>query len=128
MKSIFFVLVLGFASVSQGAFVCTGQSSLGPVTVTLDDHTATVSGAALESPQTFQVSGVYDEVATGLFTAPGFSMSFKNWYGCLQDAVVTTNLRNGQRIGFIGTVKMDKCTGGTTADDLCFPTKPQLSE
>lgn len=119
MKSLFFALVLGFASISQGAIVCEGQSPLGPVTVELTQNSAVIYGAELVGPQTFAVSGAYDEHGSALFTAPGFSMSYQNIYGCIRKAVITTNLRNGKKIGYIGTIQINQCTGGTTADSLC---------
>ncbi len=56
---------------------------------------------------------------TGLITATGLSMKYENHYGCINNAVITANIRAGGS-GYIQSVDVAKCRGGTTPDRICW--------
>ena len=120
MKKLFFILVLMTASISEATMICQGRVLDKAVKIELDQNKVIVSGAELQRAQTFTVSEIYDGHMTSLITAPGFSMSFEDWYGCIHNAIVTTNFRDGDLVGYIGAIRIDQCTGGSTSDNLCF--------
>jgi hypothetical protein len=118
-KSILLALLISCAA--HADIVCKGQSQLGPVQVDIAQNTVTVSGADLSKPVVFTgVTAQYDGHETELMTAPGLAISFKNDYGCIRNAQITTNLRDAtETTGLIEVVSVSVCTGGSTPDNLC---------
>ena len=120
IKSILFVLL--FSGVAQANIICKVKTSMGSAIVDIGDNSVTISGAALPAPQVYSSpSQLWDGHATELITAPGLSISFQNWYGCIHNAEITANFRDSlpNGVGLIEHVHADQCTGGSTPDKLC---------
>ena len=121
------LLVAGFLSQSaMAAIVCTAPTALGGVLkVTLQPRSATVEvkeadGAVSLAQQYAHTTDVWDGHMTGLITAPGLAVRYENQYGCIRNVTITTNVRGGG-IGLIEELHISGCLGGTTPDNLCFP-------
>lgn len=113
-----FLNLLGMQA--HALIVCKAESSMGPVTVQYDSNKKTVSvaGAALDKSQIYaNTVDVWDGHATGLITTRGFAMKYNNWYGCIRNVEIITNLRSGT--GLISTVKVELCTSGSTPNEIC---------
>jgi hypothetical protein len=54
---------------------------------------------------------------TSMATGPGFAMKFENHYGCIRDAVIMANLRDG--LPYIQVLEIRACRGGSTNDAVC---------
>jgi hypothetical protein len=53
-----------------------------------------VEGASLEQPNVLtEAQDYWDGHATGMITAPGFSMTYDNVFGCIRNVVITTDFR-----------------------------------
>lgn len=124
---LFLIQSLTLISTANAAIVCNGVTSFGSsLKVTLaEDQSAHVEvtnqDGSKELEQDFKTTDdVWDGHMTGIITAPGLSVKYENQYGCIRNIVVTTNVRGGG-VGFIDTVKIRTCRGGSTPDDLCMP-------
>lgn len=116
------VLGLLFSGLVHADIVCRGQTVLGPAEVDIADGSVTISGAALSKPQVYaSLDDQYDGHETELITAPGLSISFQNWYGCIHNAKITANFRDASQggVGLITTLEASQCRGGSTPDQLC---------
>jgi hypothetical protein len=119
-QALIIALTLIVSTAAQASIVCKVQTSLGPARIEIDGSTVKVTGAALKRAQVFKNTfEAYDGHATSLITAPGLSISFRNIYGCIRDAKVTTNFREDDVTGFIELAEAKNCSGGTTADNIC---------
>lgn len=122
MNKVLLISLIAVSIKSFGVIVCEGETQMGPVKISYDEQSqvASVSGAALDKATAYNnVVDVWDGHATGLITAPGFAMKYSNWYGCIRNVEITTNIRSGGGVGFIGSFKVPVCRGGTTPDKLC---------
>ena len=128
MKALLLALLLtqSFIATSQATMVCTGKTNFGTtLELTIaDDHVAHLSvsdeNGNVELKETFQnLDNVWDGHMTGLITASGLSVKYENQYGCIRHVVITTNVRGGG-VGYIDTVKVAACRGGSTRDELCL--------
>ena len=118
MNRFIFAVVLSVSASSFADLLCRAHTQMGDAEIQIADHFVRVSGAALSQPVVFHhLQNSYDGHETAMITAPGFSISYQNWYGCIHNAVVTTNFRDG--IGFIETVQIGQCSGGSTSDEIC---------
>jgi hypothetical protein len=113
------VALLCLASTQASAnIVCRAQTSMGEAKIDIAESTVTVSGAALEQAEVYsRVDGVWDGHETELITAPGLSISYQDWYGCIHNAKITANFRTSP--GLIETVDVAQCSGGSTSDSVC---------
>jgi hypothetical protein len=119
------LLLTTASATANAAIVCDAQTRFGTqVQVTIaEDHSAHVTvtdsdgntGLDEDFPRT---ANVWDGHMTGLITAPGLSFKYENQYGCIRNVLITTNVRGGG-IGFIDTVRVPVCRGGTTSDHVC---------
>ena len=128
MKTILLAVLLSqsFIATTYAAIVCDGKTSFGSsLRLTFaDDHSAEVTvldedGTTVLDQKFQNVDNVWDGHMTGLFTAAGLSVKYENHYGCIRRAVITTNVRGGG-VGYIDTVKVPTCRGGSTRDELCL--------
>ncbi len=128
MKTILMAVLLSqsLLPAANAAIVCEGQTRFGgSLQLTInDDHSAHIAvvneEGTTELAQTFQtLDNVWDGHMTGLITAAGLSVKYENQYGCIRHVVITTNVRGGAT-GYIDTVKVAACRGGTTRDALCL--------
>jgi hypothetical protein len=104
---------------AKAEIICKVQTVMGLAVVQIDNSSITISGAALEKPVIYDnLSYSYDGHMTGIITAPGISVSYQNWYGCIHNATVTANFRSGNP-GFIQTTHVAQCSGGSTPDSVC---------
>lgn len=66
-----------------------------------------VQGASLEATNSFEnATDYWDGHANGMITAPGFSMTYANVFGCIRDVVITTDFRGnvkneGETVGHV---------------------------
>lgn len=118
-SSILVVISVILAHVSAHAdIVCKAQTEMGPAEIRISDDAVTVSGGALTTPAIFNhPESTYDGHMTAMLTAPGLSVSFENWYGCIHNAHVTTSFRDGNSL--IESVEISVCRGGSTPDRTC---------
>lgn len=116
------ILVLGTllsASAARADVVCKVQTQMGPATVTIGNNAVTIAGAALEKPVVYSpIDAEWDGHATELITAKGLSISYQDWYGCIHNARITANFRDGGT-RFIESVEVGQCSGGSTPDHIC---------
>lgn len=124
----FCLTLAGAASATPGPMVCTAKTTFGgtlTVTVRAEAGTADVvvtgdAGAIELSQQITGLASVWDGHETGLITGPGLAVRYANDYGCYRRIAITTNVRGGG-IGYIETLDVAGCLGGTTPDDVCYP-------
>ena len=104
---------------AQANIVCEGTSSAtgSKFSVEIAENQVTVSGGLLSKPRVFkQLTEV-----NGLITAAGLAVTMKNEYGCMRDATIITELREPINAGYMETLHVDTCKGGSTPDQLCLP-------
>lgn len=127
------------AAFAQADVVCTNKTSFGDkVTITFEGTQQKVftqggsarldvvdsSGAIVVARIFLNVAHEWDGHMTGLATAPGMAFKYENHYGCLRNAVLTTDIRNGSgqgHSGYIEAISFKGCLGGSTPDEFCFP-------
>lgn len=125
MKKIILVLLSQMVVLSaNAAIVCTGTTSFGSqLKLTIDQSTAhlIVDPSELQGiDKVFNnIEDEWDGHETGLITAPGLSVKYQNDYGCIKNVVVTTNIRGGG-VGYIESISIPRCSGGTTPDSICL--------
>jgi len=108
------------SSTSLADIVCKGQTDFGPAEIKIGEKNVTVSGGALERPLVYRnVDFSYDGHESELITAPGLSVSYENWYGCIHNAKVTTAFRGNAQSGNFETIEISQCSGGSTPDEAC---------
>jgi hypothetical protein len=118
MKAILILLLATLSLSAKADIICHVQTGVGSAAVQIGESSVQISGAALERPSVYShFDSVYDGHMTSLITAPGLSISYENWYGCIHNATITAHFRSEP--DFIQTVKAEKCSGGSTSDDLC---------
>lgn len=103
---------------AKADIICKGQSQMGPAQVDISDGAVIISGAGLDQPQVYRgLSGLWDGHQTELITAPGLSVSYQDWYGCIHNARITANFRSSDP--FFDSIVADQCSGGSTPDEVC---------
>jgi hypothetical protein len=116
-----FVVALALSLHAKADIVCEADTVMGKLLVQISDSQVKVSGAALSSPKIFSnLNQNYDGHMTSLITGKGIAVSFQNHYGCIRNAKITTDLRENDGVGYIDTVSVKGCKGGSTPDQLCF--------
>lgn len=114
------LVVVGGVAKSHADIVCTGTTSLGKKgTVNISNSAVTVSGGSLTSPRVF----ANPNRVNGLITAPSLAITMKNNFGCMRDAVIITEFQEPFGAGYMEVMLVDTCSGGTTSDEICHPTK-----
>jgi hypothetical protein len=118
-----------WSSAPRHDIVCQIKNESLDLTVTLKDGAPGAEGPTAEVvsrdeqgqidfTHSYATSGFYDGHMTTLLTARGFSMSFENWFGCIHNARITTDVRGGD-LPLVGSMTVDQCRGGTTSDSTC---------
>ena len=117
MKNFVFVLSL-LPFCAQADIVCKAATQMGAATIDISNTSVTVSGAGLPRPVIFNnLKYTYDGHMTAMITTAGLAITYENWYGCIHNARVMTNFRDGN--SFIESVDIKQCTGGSTSDQVC---------
>jgi hypothetical protein len=111
----FIVLVVMLSSVAHAAIVCEGTSFGKPAKVKITDTKVTVTSENVAKPHVFNKVEVSDN--GNLITAKGFAATFSNNYGCIVNATIITEFREG----YMEVMTVKKCSGGSTPDYLCKP-------
>jgi hypothetical protein len=110
------ILISGSA---HADIVCKVNTSVGPAQVDISHNSVTITGAALQSPVVYSpFDSRYDGHGTLLITAPGLSITYQNAFGCIRNAQITANFRDGEP-GLIESVEAALCSGGSTPDRYC---------
>jgi len=103
--------------IAHADIVCEGQTdNYGPAKVEISPTQVRVSGAGLSTPRVFKNLSI----ANGLITAPGLAVRTENHFGCVRNALIITDFREPIGAGYMGILKVDTCTGGSTPDNLCL--------
>ena len=99
--------------------VCEGTSRTtgNAFKVEIAENQVTVSGGSLSAPRVFKNL----TQVNGLITDAGLAVTMKNHYGCMRDATIITELREPINAGYMETLHVDTCKGGSTPDSICLP-------
>lgn len=118
MKKLIVIFSLIAASVSHANIICkamsTSSGEVGQIEIT-EDNQVIVTGGFLHQPHVFKNV----QYVNGLWTAPGLAVTMRNEYGCLRHAVAITEFREPFGAGYMETVNMGICSGGSTPDVAC---------
>lgn len=106
---------------AHGNIICVGKSGvLGQVfSVEISQNSVIVRGGSLNAPHIFNNL----TVVNGLITAPGLAVTFRNNYGCIREATIITELRQPFGAGYMETNYVATCSGGSTSDNICKPSR-----
>ena len=115
------VLAITSTAAASRNIICKGSLSMGDVgQVQILDNTVIVTGGFLKKPNIFKIQSEVN----GLITAPGLAVTYANHYGCIRQATVITEFREPFGAGYMETVNINTCSGGSTPDELCRPSNP----
>ena len=114
MKILLLSISLIFTSIAAQAgtvsIVCEEKSPNNHIRVEISDKKSIISGSNLRKPVTInKLEWVWDGHATGLVTGAGFSMKYRNEYGCIKDVVITTGFIDRGAGQTIETKNFDYC-------------------
>jgi len=130
-------LVLGMGmmgSVAHADIVCKADanpSKMQPAVVLTISSDQTQASVQLDGgkPETLALDhSVWDGHATGMMTGKGIAVVYNDWYGCIHNAELITDLRPNSSAGNIGKVDFATCTGGSTSDKLCSGDVPSFTK
>lgn len=111
-----FLFATQFA-LADGTITCKGTdpSTGEKLTVKVTDTKVVVTGGGLSKPHVFTKL----EIANGLITSHGLAFTSRNEYGCIRRAKIMTDTREPYDAGYMQTVDLGTCSGGSTADEVC---------
>ena len=122
MKSVLALLVFfGASTVFADNIVCKGKNRMGSaVQVEIAEDSVTLSGAGLLGKK--RVIKDLTRV-NGLITGPGLAITMDDDYGCLHNAVIIAEFTPYLNQGYMEVVNVNTCSGGSTPDAICQPSK-----
>lgn len=119
MKKALCLLMFVSTFSAQANIVCRGNTPPNgePVVVEIakDEKEVTVSGGYLNTPRVFKNLSIVHE----LITAPGLAVTYSNrFFGCIRNVTVITAVDDSINAS-MQILNFEKCSGGTTSDELC---------
>lgn len=109
--------LLFFSMQANAQIVCSGKTKLGSeATVSISEDVVLISSKGLTSDR--EITD-FDRV-NGLITAPGLAIQLNNHYGCWSDVTIISEFVEPLGAGYMEVIKVAKCTGGSTPDDICL--------
>lgn len=118
MKKALGLLMFVSAFSAQASIVCRGTSPATglPFSVEITKKEVIVKGGSMSTPRIFKNLSIVN----GLTTAPGLAVAYSNhFYGCIREVTIITELSDQLNSGFMETLNVDVCSGGTTPDEVC---------
>lgn len=117
-KALCLLMFVTMFSAQAASVVCRGTSPATgqPFAVEITKKEVIVTGGSLSAPRIFKNLSVVN----GLTTAPGLAVAYSNhFFGCVREVTIITELTDQINAGYMETLNVSVCSGGTTPDEVC---------